>query len=117
MNGYLMFRSLIKSRLLDKNKIDTEKIFKNWKKLFTVKTPKQKRALYNRPKSDEQIEKGQTRRTKKLLKQQNKLAAAGIKYDLTDFIPLEAVKKSQEEKSPIPENKIEKPTKKKSVKK
>src|SRR5215475_14052393 len=104
MNGYLMFRSLIKSRLMDRNKIDTEKLFKNWKRLFTVKTPKQKRALYNRPRSDEQIEKGNQRRAKKLLQQQNKLAAAGIKYDLTDFIPLKATMKN-EEKSPTSEKK------------
>ena len=37
MNGYLMFRSLIKCRLLDRNKIDTEKLFQNWKRLFAVK--------------------------------------------------------------------------------
>jgi RNA recognition motif-containing protein len=121
MNGYLMFRSLIKSRLMDRNKIDTEKLFKNWKRVFTVKTPKQKRALYNRLKSDEQINKGNQRRAKKLLKQQNKLAAAGIKYDLTDFIPLKAMKKNEEAKSPTSEKKIEKTlnktTKKKSVKK
>jgi len=121
MNGYLMFRSLIKSRLMDRNKIDTEKLFQNWKRLFTVKTPKQKRALYNRLKSNEQIKKGNQRRAKKLLKQQNKLTAAGIKYDLTDFIPLKATKKNEEEKSPTLEKKIEKTinktTKKKSVKK
>jgi RNA recognition motif-containing protein len=121
MNGYLMFRSLIKSRIMDRNKIDTEKLFQNWKRLFTVKTPKHKRALYNRLKSDEQIGKSNQRRAKKLLKQQNKLAAAGIKYDLTDFIPLKAMKKTEEEKSPSSEKKNEKTpdktTKKKSVKK
>jgi nucleolar protein 15 len=121
MHGYLMFRSLIKSRLMDRKKIDTEKLFQNWKRLFTVKTPKQKRALYNRLKSNEQIEKGNQRRAKKLLKQQKKLTAAGIKYDLTDFIPLKLTKKNEEEKSPILEKKMEKTinktTKKKSVKK
>jgi RNA recognition motif-containing protein len=116
MNGYLMFRSLIKSRLMDRNKINIEKLFQNWKRLFTVKTPKQKRALYNRLQSDEQIEKGNQRRAKKLLKQQNKLAAAGIKYDLTDFIPLKAIKKNKEEKSPISEEKSEK-TLNKTIKK
>jgi len=121
MNGYLMFRSLIKSRLMDRNKIDIEKLFQNWKRLFTVKTPKQKRALYNRLKSNEQIEKGNQRRAKKLLKQQKKLVAAGIKYDLTDFIPLKVTKKKEEEKTPTLEKKmkktINKTTKKKSVKK
>jgi len=121
MNGYLMFRSLIKSRLMDRKKIDTEKLFRNWKRLFTVKTPKQKRALYNRLKSNEQTEKSNQRRAKKLLKQQNKLAAAGIKYDLTDFIPLKALKKNEVQKSPTSEKKNEKTpgktTKKKSVKK
>lgn len=130
MNGYLMFRSLIKSRVMDISKINTEKLFKNWKRLFTVKTPKQKRALYNRLKSDEQMKKGNQRRARKLLKQQDKLAAVGIKYDLTDFIPLEAVNKSKEKltklekkndtKSPTSDKKNEKilnkTTKKKSVK-
>jgi nucleolar protein 15 len=132
MNGYLMFRSLIKSRIMDRNKIDTDKLFKNWKRLFTVKTPKQKRALYNRLKSDEQITKSNQRRAKKLLKQQEKLNAVGIKYDLTDFIPLKAIKKDEEKKvtsikkttevkSPSSKKKnekiSEKTTKKKSVKK
>jgi RNA recognition motif-containing protein len=121
MNGYLMFRSLIKSRMMDRKKIDTEKLFRNWKRLFTVKTPKQKRALYNRLKSNEQIEKSNQRRAKKLSKQQDKLAAAGIKYDLTDFIPLKALKKNEVEKSQTSEKKNEKTpgktTKKKSVKK
>ncbi|CAF0909672.1 unnamed protein product [Rotaria sp. Silwood1] len=117
MNGYLMFRSLIKCRLMDRNKIDTEKLFKNWKRLFTVKTPKQKRALYNRIKSKEQIEKSNQRRAKKLLKQQEKLAAAGIKYELTDFIPLKLTKKKQEEeKSQVSEKKHE-PTSNKTIKK
>ena len=120
MNGYLMFRSLIKSRLMDRKKIDTEKLFLNWKRLFTVKTPKQKRALYNRLKSDDQMEKSSQRRAKKLRKQQDKLAAAGIKYDLTDFIPLKALKEKKEEKSPALEKKIkqtlDKTAKKKSVK-
>ena len=122
MNGYLMFRSLIKSRVMDINKINTEKLFQNWKRLFTVKTPKQKRALYNRPKSAEQIEKSDKRRAKKLSKQQEKLAAAGIKYELTDFIPLNATKKVEEKKSQLSEKKNEKASdkliqKKKSVKK
>jgi RNA recognition motif-containing protein len=121
MNGYLMFRSLIKSRLMDRKKIDTEKLFRNWKRLFTVKTPKKKRALYNRLKSNEQTEKSNQRRAKKLLKQQDKLAAAGIKYDLTDFIPLKALKKNKVQKSPTSENKNEKTpgktTEKKSAKK
>jgi nucleolar protein 15 len=121
MNGYLMFRSLIKSRLMDRDKINTEKLFQNWKRLFTVKTPKQKRALYNRPKSDEQIEKSDKRRAKKLSKQQEKLAAAGIKYELTDFIPLNAMKKDEEKKSQLSEKKNAKTSdkliqKKKSVK-
>ncbi|CAF4738497.1 unnamed protein product, partial [Rotaria magnacalcarata] len=76
--------------------VDTEKLFKNWKRLFTVKTPQQKRALHNRVKSNEQIEKSNQRRTTKLLKQQQRLAAAGIKYELTDFIPLKAMKKEDE---------------------
>ncbi|CAF1006752.1 unnamed protein product [Rotaria sordida] len=121
MNGYLMFRSLIKCRLIDRNKFDTEKLFKNWKRLFTVKTPRQKRTLYNRIKSKEQIEKSNQRRAKKLLKQQEKLAAAGIKYELTDFIPLKSIKKEEEKKSPSSEKKngstSNKTTKKKSVKK
>ncbi|CAF2517695.1 unnamed protein product [Rotaria sp. Silwood2] len=121
MNGYLMFRSLIKCRLVDRNKIDTEKLFKNWKRLFTVKTPRQKRALYNRIKSKEQIEKSNKRRAKKLLKQQEKLTEAGIKYELTDFIPLKSIKKEEEKKTSLSEKKNEptsnKTTKKKSVKK
>jgi nucleolar protein 15 len=121
MNGYLMFRSLIKSRLMDMSKINTEKLFQNWKRLFTVKTPKQKRASYNRLRSDEQIQKSNQRRAKKLTKQQEKLAAAGIKYELTDFIPLKAVKKDEEKKSQSSEKKIEKTAdkigKKKIVKK
>lgn len=122
MNGYLMFRSLIKARVMDRNKIDTEKLFSNWKRLFTVKTPGQKRAMYNRLKSKEEIEKSHQRRTKKLLKQQERLAAAGIKYELTDFIPLKEIKKQkQEEKTALSEKKNEKSadkaTKKKSVKK
>lgn len=108
MNGYLMFRSLIKSRVMDRSKIDTDKLFQNWKRIFTVKTPTQKRARYNRPKSAEQIEKTAKRRSKKLAKQQEKLAAAGIKYDLTDFIPLKAVKQTKQEKSPVEEKKTEK---------
>lgn len=113
MNGYLMFRSLIKSRVMDRSKVDTEQLFKNWKRVFTVKTPRQKRAIYNRPKSDEQIEKSAQRRSRKLKKQQNKLAAAGIKYDLTDFIPLKAVQQTKEEKSPVEEKKADKTTAKK----
>ncbi|CAF0883817.1 unnamed protein product [Adineta steineri] len=101
MNGYLMFRSLIKSRVMDRSKIDTDKLFQNWKKIFSVKTPKQKRALYNRVKSDEQITKSNQRRAKKLLKQQDKLNSIGIKYELTDFIPLEALKKGDEEKKSL----------------
>ncbi|CAF1087110.1 unnamed protein product [Adineta ricciae] len=102
MNGYLMFRSLIKSRVMDRSKIDTDKLFQNWKRIFTVKTPKQKRALYNRLKSDEQLAKSTQRRARKLLKQQEKLNAAGIKYELTDFIPLNALKKDKENKSSAP---------------
>ena len=121
MNGYLMFRSLIKSRVMDRKKIDTEKLFQNWKRVFTVKTPKQKRASYNRLRSQEQMEKSTQRRTKKLKKQQEKLAAAGIKYDLTDFIPLKSLKTNDEEKSPTSKKKTEKTSeqkpKKKSVKK
>ncbi|UJR30292.1 hypothetical protein I4U23_017830 [Adineta vaga] len=142
MNGYLMFRSLIKSRVMDRTKMDTEKLFENWKRVFTVKTPKQKRVSYNRLKSDEQMTKSNQRRAKKLLKQQAKLNAAGIKYELTDFIPLSALKQDKENKSSSSsttitkktndegksqvEKKIkkkttpmasEKPTKKKSVKK
>ncbi|CAF1291976.1 unnamed protein product, partial [Adineta steineri] len=64
-------------------------------------TPKQKRALYNRVKSDEQITKSNQRRAKKLLKQQDKLNAIGIKYQLTDFIPLKALKKDDEEKKSL----------------
>lgn len=119
MNGYLMFRSLIKSRIMDRNKIDTEKLFKNWKRLFTVKTPKQKRALYNRPRSSEQIETSNRRRAKKLLKQQEKLAAAGIKYELTDFLPLKSMKKEEEKVSTASEKKNEQavanPTKKRKI--
>jgi len=32
MHGYLMFRSLIKSRIIDREKIDLDKLFENWKK-------------------------------------------------------------------------------------
>ncbi|CAF3325650.1 unnamed protein product [Rotaria socialis] len=120
MNGYLMFRSLIKSRIMDRTKVDTEKLFKNWKRLFTVKTPQQKRALHNRVKSNEQIEKSNKRRTTKLLKQQQKLAAAGIKYELTDFIPLKAIQKEDEKNVSSSEKKNQqvanKSTKKKIVK-
>lgn len=94
MNGYLMFRSLIKSRVMDRSKVDSDKLFKNWKRIFAVQTPKQKRAVYNRLRSDEQITKSNQRRAKKLLKQQEKLDAAGIKYELTDFIPVEPAKKA-----------------------
>lgn len=107
MNGYLMFRSLIKSRVMDREKMDTEKLFQNWKRLFTIKTPRQKRVLYNRPKSDEQKTKSNERRARKLQKQQQKLAAAGIKYDLTDFIPLSVVQKTTEKKSSTVEKKNE----------
>ena len=118
MNGYLMFRSLIKSRVMDRKKIDTEKLFQHWKRLFTVKTPKQKRATYNRLKSKEQIDKSSQRRAKKILKQQDKLAAAGIKYDLTDFIPLKALKKKNEpEKSQTSEKNNEKQSGKTTQKK
>ena len=121
MNGYLMFRSLIKSRVMDRKKIDTEKLFRNWKRLFTVKTPKQKRASHNRLRSQEQLDKSTQRRTKKLKKQQEKLAAAGIKYDLTDFIPLKSLKTNDETKSSTSPKKtektIEQKPKKKSVKK
>ena len=68
-------------------------------------------------KSNEQIEKSNQRRAKKLLEQQNKLAAAGIKYDLTDFIPLKAIKKNEEEKSPTSEKKNEKTLNKTTKKK
>ena len=92
-------------------------VLKRFKRLFTVKTPKQKRALYNRLQSDEQIEKGNQRRAKKLLKQQNKLAAAGIKYDLTDFIPLKAIKeKEKSTTTKTTEKTPNKSTKKKAVK-
>ena len=115
MHGYLMFRALIKSRVVDREKIDTEKMFRNWKRVFTVKTPQQKRALYNRKKSEEQVDKSHQRRAKKLLKQQARLAAAGIKYELTDFIPLDAMKKREgQEKDKAPPAKE---PKKKTVKK
>lgn len=117
MNGYLMFRSLIKSRLMDRQKIDTDKLFQNWKRVFTVKTPKQKRASHNRLRSQEQLEKSNQRRTKKMKKQQEKLAAAGIKYDLTDFIPLKALKTKDQEKSSTSEKSTDQKPKKKSVKK
>ena len=95
MHGYLMFRSLIKSRVIDRTKVDADQLFKNWKRIFTVQTPSQKRALYNRTRSEEQIDRSNQRRTKKLLAQQKKLAAAGIKYELTDFIPLKAMKEQE----------------------
>ena len=104
MNGYLMFRSLIKSHLIDRSKVDTEKLFKNWKRLPIVKTSRQKRALHNRIKSSKQIKRSNQRRSRKLLKKQEKLAAAGVIYELTDFIPLDTAKKS-EEKSPERRNK------------
>lgn len=121
MNGYLMFRSLIKSRVMDRKKIDSEQLFRNWKRVFTVKTPKQKRASYNQLRSEEQIDKSEQRRARKLKQQQKKLAAAGIKYDLTDFIPLKSLKTKTEDKSSTPATKTEKTseqkTKKKTVKK
>lgn len=117
MNGYLMFRSLIKSRVMDRKKIDSEQLFRNWKRVFTVKTPKQKRASYNRLRSEEQLEKSEQRRSRRLKQQQKKLAAAGIKYDLTDFIPLKSSKTKKEEKTSTPAKKTsEQKTKKKTVK-
>jgi nucleolar protein 15 len=117
MHGYLMFRALIKSRLMDRNKIDTDKLFQNWKRIFSVKTPRQKRVSYNRIKSNEQADKSNQRRAKKLLKQQEKLAAAGIKYDLTDFIPLKAIKeKEKSTTTKTTEKTPNKSTKKKAVK-
>lgn len=123
MNGYLMFRSLIKARVVDRTKIDVDKLFRNWKRVFTVKTPSQKRALYNRNRSEEQLQRSNQRRAKKLLAQQQKLAAAGIKYELTDFIPLKAMKEQEaksEEKTSAEEKKSPssaKATKKKHQKK
>lgn len=121
MNGYLMFRSLIKSRLVDRQKLDTEKLFDKWKRLFRVKTPSQKRAAFNRKRSEKQIERSQKRRAIKLLKQQEKLAAAGIEYELKDFIPLKQSKseKQKAEKTPddLQEKVQEKPTKTQTTKK
>lgn len=108
MNGYLMFRALIKSRLIDRTKIDPEKLFRNWKRIFNVATPSQKRARYNRNRSDDEIDRSNQRRTKKLLAQQKKLAAAGIKYELTDFIPLKAMKEQEEKQQEETRTKHEK---------
>lgn len=99
MNGYLMFRALIKARLIDQEKVDSEKLFLNWKRLFNVRTPRVKRALYNRERSSEQLTKTDQRRTRKLLEQQQKLAAAGIQYELADFIPLKEEKEKPKDKS------------------
>ena len=99
MNGYLMFRSLIKCRVIDREKVDSEKLFVNWKRLFNVRTPRIKRALYNRARSSEQLTRSEQRRTRKLLEQQQKLAAAGIKYELEDFIPLKEDKATKKNKN------------------
>jgi len=72
MNGYLMFRCLIKCRLLKRETLVdglSEKLFKNWKQIYKPKTPAQKRMKYNRSQSSKQLEKSVKRREKKLKNQ------------------------------------------------
>ncbi|CAF1052437.1 unnamed protein product [Didymodactylos carnosus] len=95
MNGYLMFRTLIKCRIINREKIDVEKLFKNWKTIHKPMLPSQKRTKYNRTKSMEQLTKSLGRREKKLQKQQELLDQMGIKYQLQDFIPLKSDTKSE----------------------